>query len=596
MLKTCDEFNLVAWCALVYNGSIMIEISELQRKRAENIIWNCARSYSFTSDFKAYDKDGSADIYWNCIIGAVRKHYDYSRFEPFLHSLSRYEDSDTYEGLFWLGLENCVYFKELADRPVLGVLRRRYAEEFVGLYSAGMQTAADDYHLLDALSLAHWQRVLGQTPKLSRYDIALLDELEFSPELDSDEIAAKAEAIFAHLFSVVTEDRKREKKGIRLLGIKKRSGKSSPGRYRKFGIGIMDRTENGGAAAGGQIEQNSLNTKLSASEVREFIETKYGKPMFNPLQTAELERNLCSGDHVNCHLHFTHGERIDAAKVQNAFEALSRQKEAAQVEANRKYYSDNIVRNKTAISKLSSKISNSILLHLMPSPVKSGSGALNSGRVWRALYLDDEKVFTKIENGNLGDLSVDLLLDASTSQKSRQEIISSQAYIIAESMTRCGIPCRIMSFCSMTGYTILRIFRDYNRPEDNSKVFEYVSNGCNRDGLAIKSACELIKREHYENRILMILSDVKPNDVIRIHDSAHPEGLPYESDAGIKNTAKEVRCAVGEGINVLCIFTGTDDDLPAAKLVYGRDFVRIRSFDMLADTVASLIQSCIRNL
>ena len=52
---------------------MMPEISELQKKRAENIIWSCAESYAFTPDFKAYDKDGIADLYWNCIIGAVRK-------------------------------------------------------------------------------------------------------------------------------------------------------------------------------------------------------------------------------------------------------------------------------------------------------------------------------------------------------------------------------------------------------------------------------------------------------------------------------------------------------------------------------------------
>ena len=104
---------------------MMPEISELQKKRAENIIWSCAESYAFTPDFKAYDKDGIADLYWNCIIGAVRKHYDYPKIEEVLHSFLQYEESDTYEGLMWLGLENCVFQKEVGSRPVLAVLRRR---------------------------------------------------------------------------------------------------------------------------------------------------------------------------------------------------------------------------------------------------------------------------------------------------------------------------------------------------------------------------------------------------------------------------------------------------------------------------------------
>ena len=196
----------------------------------------------------------------------------------------------------------------------------------------------------------------------------------------------------------------------------------------------------------------------------------------------------------------------------------------------------------------------------------------------------------------MGDLSVDILLDASTSQKSRQEIVSSQGYMIAESLTRCGIPCRVMSFCSMTGYTILRIFRDYNEPGANSNIFEYVSNGCNRDGLAIRAARYLISRERYEHRILIVLSDVKPNDVCKIRGKGEGELIPYEANAGVTDTAYEVRKARAEGISVICVFTGVDEDIPSAKLVYGRDFARIQSVDLLADTVGILLQNQIRSI
>ena len=45
----------------------MEKISELQMKRAVNIIWTAAKRHDFTPDFKAYDEQGRADIYWNCI-------------------------------------------------------------------------------------------------------------------------------------------------------------------------------------------------------------------------------------------------------------------------------------------------------------------------------------------------------------------------------------------------------------------------------------------------------------------------------------------------------------------------------------------------
>ena len=226
----------------------------------------------------------------------------------------------------------------------------------------------------------------------------------------------------------------------------------------------------------------------------------------------------------------------------------------------------------------------------------ANNGRINTRLIWRGKLLEDENVFLKTENGDTGELCVDILLDASTSQKNRQDTISTQGYIIAESLTHCGIPCRVMSFCSMTGFTVLRIFRDYHKPQDNRAIFDYVSNGCNRDGLAVRAARHLIKDAPFEHKLLIILSDVKPNDVVKIHSTAETEAIPYEGRAGIRDTAQEVRLARSDGIAVVCIFTGDNEDVASAQLVYGKDFVRIQSFDRLADTVGQLIQNQIKNM
>ena len=84
--------------------------------------------------------------------------------------------------------------------------------------------------------------------------------------------------------------------------------------------------------------------------------------------------------------------------------------------------------------------------------------------------------------------------------------------------------------------------------------------------------------------------------MIKLH-SAHGEmPQPYEALAGLTDTAMEVRRARADGISVICIFTGNDEDVPSAKMVYGKDFVRIQSFDRLADTVGGLIQNQIKNM
>lgn len=571
----------------------MNQVSEFQMKRAVNIIWNCAGNYGFTPDFKAYDKNGQADIYWNCIIGALRRHYDYPQIEALFLAFQQYEDSDVYEGLLWLGLENCVYQQELAERPVLEKLRRDYASAFVAEYS---RIGLDDYKLYDCMALAHYMRVLGQEPKMSRYDMKLLDELEFGPEMSTEQIVQKAKELFSRWFQIRTEERKKEKRPPPLSFNRKKKDAAKQ-RYRKFGIGFADHPANiyGGGRPEGQREDQEIRTKMSAEELRQFMTEKYGLPIFSGRTAMELEQTLCTGNHRDCHLHFTRGEPVKG-KIQNGFEALQKNREAQQIERNRRYYRENIARNRTSVAKLAGKIQNSVLLHLQPTPVKANSGSINGGRVWRALMLNDDKVFTRSEQNNMGDVSVDILLDASTSQKSRQETVSSQGYMIAEALSRCGIACRVMSFCSMTGYTILRIFRDYQERNANDRIFEYVSNGCNRDGLAIRAAHYLMNQTGYEHKILIVLSDVKPNDIKKIHGSGEDEFIPYENQAGITDTAYEVRRARADGIAVICVFTGVDEDLGSAKLVYGRDFARIQSLDKLADTVGTLIQNQIRIL
>ena len=569
----------------------MIEVNDLQRRRAENIIWNAARSHDFTPDFKAYDAEARADLYWNTIIGAVRRHYDYPKIEELFRGFQAEEDSDVYEGLLWLGLENAVFEKEREERPVLESLRRDYAEH----YLAQLFTT-HDLPFYDTMALAHYRRALGQENKLDPYTEKLLDELEFSRDMSTEEIVERARDLFERWFQIRLKEKEAERKKRRIpFGLRK--GKTVKGRYRKFGLGFADHPSNiyGGQRVGPQGNEEQRLTSMSAQELRAFMEAKYGKSAFNSRETAELERSVCTGNHAACHVLITRGEK-GSAKIQNGFEALKREREAKQIEANRLFYTKHLAQRRTSIERLSGKIQNSVLLHLQPSPVRANSGALEGGRAWRALHLNDERVFIREEQNDVGDLSVDILLDASTSQKNRQEIVSNQGFVIAESLDRCNIPCRVMSFCSMTGYTILRIFRDYRERGANDRIFEYVSNGCNRDGLGIRMAHHLMQKQSCDHKILIVLSDAKPNDVVRMRPKESDEFVNYEMQQGIRDTAFEVRSARADGIAVICVFTGDDEDVPSAKLIYGRDFARIQSLDKLADTVGMLLQNQIKNM
>ena len=567
------------------------EISDLQKKRAYNQIWNAAANYGFLPDFRFYTPEGKADVYWNTIIGLARRHYDYDQLKKLFRGLEQEEEAGEYENLVWLGLENALVARERDMRPVLPEMQKAYARQFLERFG---KNGTEDDRFFEFLALAHYRRALGLEQKASRYDRNLLDELEFSPELDTEELVREIRRLLEKWFRIRAEEKRHEHRLPNLPFLPhSEKRKRGDGKLRCFGTGFAEHPHP--TDGGDELPQDWIERKsgLTEEELRAFMAEKFGRSLLNEKQMAELEKKLCSGNHKNCRLHITKGGAAEM-HIRNAFEALQKEREEAQIAHNRAVFRQNEASNRIAIQKLTEKIQNSVLLYLRPYTVRSESGELEGGRIWRALNLDDRNVFRRTENADAGDVSVDILLDASTSQKGRLESISGQAFCIAEALTRCRIPCRVMSFCSMTGYTVLRIFRDYHEETKNSSIFEYVSNGCNRDGLAVRTVHHLMNESSCEHRLLIVLSDVKPQDIVRFREREDEEYLPYEQDYGIRDTAFEVRRARADGIAVICVFTGDDDDLPAARTVYGRDFARIRSIDQLADTVGLLIQNQIK--
>ncbi len=513
-------------------------ISERQKRRADNIIWTCADDYSFTPDFKAYDRDGGADLYWNVIYGCARRHYEYGKLEELFAMLDKYRKAALYQGIFWAALEPVLFQTELAGRPALESLRPEPAET----------------------------------------------ELKLDASMTTDEIVETARRFFFERFGLYGDGRIRF--GWRLPRLRRMSVDSFLQRGPIF-------THEKGLYHGGVSGWNgdfSLSAKMNEAELRAFLETKFGRSIYPAERVAQLERQLCTGNHRFTHLFYTKGELVELRGVYSTFEMHQRKRREELIENNRAHYQKDLRRNRRLIAKLSGDIMNSVLLHMQPAPVKANAGALDPTLAWRAAVLNDEKVFKRTENADAGDMSVDILLDASHSQVNRAAQISAQAYIISEALRRCHVPCRVMSFCSMSGFTVLRLFSDYASPQENSGLFTYCPEGCNRDGLAVRAAGELMARSPYEHKMLLILSDVKPLDAAaKIRKDERDVGLSYDGVRALTDTALEVRRLRADGVSVICIFTGEDANLPAARMVYGRDFVRIRDFSYFADTVGKLI-------
>ncbi len=154
-----------------------MEITEFEKKRAANLIWN-----------RVYDLDGKADVYWNSIIGAIHLHYDWKKLMLFYNTFHEKIEQGTYESLFWLAMENAAFLKEKDVRPVFPYLRSVYARKKVEELRGQISEDHAGQRLL-AITLGHFRRAMGEDAGLpDLVDIHLLDEIEIGPELTTDEI------------------------------------------------------------------------------------------------------------------------------------------------------------------------------------------------------------------------------------------------------------------------------------------------------------------------------------------------------------------------------------------------------------------------
>ena len=78
--------------------------------------------------------------------------------------------------------------------------------------------------------------------------------------------------------------------------------------------------------------------------------------------------------------------------------------------------------------------------------------------------------------------------------------------------------------------------------------------------VAIRAAAASLRERPEENKVLIVLSDGRPNDIIvNRPNSRNP--APYAGDYAVRDTASEVRKVRAEGISVLGVFAGEEEDL-----------------------------------
>ena len=136
----------------------------------------------------------------------------------------------------------------------------------------------------------------------------------------------------------------------------------------------------------------------------------------------------------------------------------------------------------------------------------------------------------------------------------------------------------------------MRRFREYDeKAEADWRILEFTSSSSNRDGLALRAAADGLLRRPEENKILIMLSDGRPNDVVLNRPNVKNPAV-YTGEYAVKDTAAEVRRLRSQGISVLGVFAGEEQDLSAERRIFGKDFAYIRTLSTFAHVVGRYLK------
>ena len=574
-----------------------------QERRAANQVWAAAGAYGFEPLFLAHNTDGTVDFYMNTIVGLVHKYYGDKLINSIFDRWAGDLRQAMLDDLAWLYLENAAYRLELPHRPVLEALRSSHADYFFAIqYKLSRQEWMARNQLVYTMQAARWRSVLGRNlPVMTPYESGLFRALAPDTAPQPDQLQDALLAVYAKFDLFDGTVHPKAALHLHLDGLLATlATKALPTQMIKTDRLTVEHSgsvEAGGSGPTADKRLAHITLRQNAAEDRAYIESCFGRSLYPPELLRKAEQALCTGAHLGCRLWFASGVPSPEQAPTPEAKHLAEQAQL-QADRNRAYYAKNRALHRSVVLRLTEQIRNCILVHQQPNARIARSGNLDPERVWRAPLLNDSRVFRCAEEENQPSFTVDLLLDASASRLHCQEVIAAQGTILAQSLAACGIPVRVSSFCSLRGYTVLRVLKGF-ADKSLQGIDQYFASGWNRDGLALRAAGDLVSFDPgpAPRHLLILLTDASPNDSRRVPPSPEqPLGCDYGGSYGVDDAAAEVRDLQRRDLRVSAVFMGEDSSSHDAERIYGKNLARIRGMDQLARAAGRLIQNEIREL
>lgn len=336
---------------------------------------------------------------------------------------------------------------------------------------------------------------------------------------------------------------------------------------------------------GGNGRKIVVLDEKAVARMHSYMELNFGRSYLNEAQQERLCRRLCTGAHADCSLYYTDGILENPVLINAQYVNAKKQADRNRLLL---HNSKSVVRHN--IDVMTASLKRALTQRAEVDVIPSEFGRVVPNRLWRVGRTEGGRLFDREIRQNNSEYVVDVLIDASGSQRDRQSQVALQAYIISCALSNVNIPHRVMGFCTFWDYTVMQRYREYDAPaKADERIFSYTTSANNRDGLAIRAAADSLMHREEENKILIILSDGRPNDVIVNRPNSRNPRI-YCGEYAVQDTALEVRRLRNTGLYVLGVFAGKEKDLAAEKKIFGKDFAYIRDIRNFSAIVSRYLQ------
>ena len=586
-------------CLRIRDGMEEYEL-ELEN-RIKNLMWTVSGNYSldFKPDLAAFARSKYGALYDGIKQGAFARYFDREAFSMYLvKKLYCHAMEGPLLSIAQLCIEFAVSSRMIKEREGVGEIRRKACEDIL----------EKEFHRLQEneagrLKLAMLREILngrGPAPIRQKRWMNLLWNLEQTE--DTMEVMRTADILYNEVVDPYFERQHgtlEQVLAVTLEDLAEFSWKefleeeALESTFETYLDKITEQMTNLDAMESSKKEQDKEEQEQEKTDRRilvvdekalermySYVERNYGRTFLTEAEEKRINYLMCRGIHSDCSLYFTRGILKEPVLRNYQYEYARKQKDKNLYE-----YYDNHRTVKNNIRILTEMLRKTLVMRDETEEVLSDRGKIVPARLWRIGRTNEARFFTRELYQDSSRFVVDILLDASGSQRPRQGQVAIQAYILSEALSNVGIPHRVMSFCTFWDYTILHEFRDYDAErKENSNIFEYVTSSNNRDGLAIKAVGGGLLDREEEHKILIVLSDGKPYDVILNRPNAR-NPKPYEGNYAVSDTGFEVRRLRSQGVCVLGVFAGEEKDLAAEKKIFGKDFAYIRKISGFSPVV-----------